>query len=876
MFSVSRKAPLGAPLTLFAALILAVGMQPASARTYDLTIARTPINITGTPTTAVTVNGVLPGPTLNWHEGEHVIIHVTNKLKVPTSIHWHGILLPADMDGVPGISFMGIAPGMTFTYRFTVKQAGTYWYHSHSGGQEQEGFYGAIEITPQELPPFHYQRDYAVVLSDWSDESPGQIMANLKSQPDYYNYAQRTVPEFFHDIAAKGLGATLSDRLTWGRMRMSPTDLSDVTGATYTYLMNGKTDAQNWTALYTPGQRVRLRLINASSMTYFDVRVPGLQMTVVQVDGQDVKPVTVDELRMAIAETYDVIVTPKDGRAYTIFVQSMDRSGYARGTLAPHAGMVAAVPPMDPRPLLTMRDMGMNMSGMQGMDNMPGMKMERREAEPTASQPAIEDMPMPEHAMSMKSTNTTPPAQVSHAPHSNLPAAAGSKEKRPASDMSEMAGMMHAMTLPAASATAATPAYAPPVYPGVGVAHIAEAPMSRLDDPGNGLRGNGRVDLAYADLESLKPHPDPAPDRTIVLHLTGNMERYMWSFNGKKYAESVPLKMHFGERVRIVMINDTMMNHPIHLHGMFMELQNDHGVHNPLLHTVNVQPGETLSVLVTADAPGGWALHCHLLYHMEAGMFREVLVMPPPGATDPAVYSTPAFADARGHTTGVPSPPQERFTMADTKLHRQVLLDQLEYQSGLGASSDARAWDAQAWFGGDYRKLWLKTEGTRSGGHTEDANLSTFYDRAFSPYFDFQAGVRHDFGGGPARNWAAFGIQGLAPYFFDVELTGYLGPGGRTAARAKLRYELLFTQRLILEPELEANFYGRDDAARQIGSGLSDVSLGFRLRYEFSRKFAPYLGIVWRERFGKTADFVRARGERPDDRQWVAGLRVWF
>ncbi|MGH8270727.1 MAG: copper resistance system multicopper oxidase, partial [Gammaproteobacteria bacterium] len=383
----SRKAALGASLLLLAGLALGAGIKPAFAKTYNLMIARTPVNITGTPKTAVTVNGQLPGPTMHWQEGEHVVIHVTNKLKHSASIHWHGILLPAAMDGVPGISYMGIAPGTTFTYRFTVKQSGTYWYHSHSGGQEQEGLYGAIEIAPQKAPPFQYGRDYAVVLSDWSDESPERIMANLKSQSDYYNYGQLTVPDFFHAVATQGLGTALSNRFMWSAMRMSPTDLSDVTGATYTYLMNGKTDAQNWTALYTPGQRVRLRLINSSAMTYFDVRVPGLKLTVVQVDGQNVEPVTVDELRIGVAETYDVIVTPEDGRAYTIFAQSMDRSGYARGTIAPREGMSAAVPKMDPRPLLTMRDMGMDMKSMHGM-KMDGMDKTNAAHAATASSAA--------------------------------------------------------------------------------------------------------------------------------------------------------------------------------------------------------------------------------------------------------------------------------------------------------------------------------------------------------------------------------------------------------------------------------------------------------------------------------------------------------
>lgn len=834
-------------------LALGVLAGPALADTYNLTIARTPINITGKPTTAITVNGEYPGPTLRWRDGEHVVIHVTNRLKVPTSIHWHGILVPAAMDGVPGISFMGIAPGATFTYRFTVKQSGTYWYHSHSGGQEQEGLFGALLIAPKGFDPYHadYQRAYTVVLSDWTNESPGEIMANLKSQSDYYNYAQRTLPGFFHAVAIEGWNKAFADRLAWGRMRMSPTDISDVSGATYTYLMNGKTDTQNWTALYTPGQSVRLRLINASAMTYYDLRIPGLKMTVIAVGGQDVKPVTVDEFRMAMASTYDVIVTPKGGRAYTIFAESMDRSGYARGTLAPHAGMIAPIPAMDPRPVLSMRDMGMDMGAMPEMGHMPGMQMGAH-AEPQSPMPAMPGMDMPD--MAMPAATRAPSAPTS---------------------MPAMPGMtMPAMNMSGAATASAPVMHAPAVHTGVGVDHVAEASTSRLDDPGVGLQDNGRVDLTYADLESLTPHPDPPPDRTIVLHLTGNMQRYMWSFNGKKYAESVPIKLRYGARVRFVFINDTMMNHPIHLHGMFMELENGHGARNPLMNVVNVQPGEKLSVLVTADAPGGWALHCHLLYHMEAGMFRLVEIMPPPGVPDPAVYSTPAFADQGKPDT--PPPPHETTTLGDTRIHHQVLIDQFEYQSGSEGNSNALAWDAQAWLGRDFQKWWFKTEGEHLNGLGTDADATALYDRPFSAFFDFQAGLRHDFGLGPARNWAAFGIQGLAPYFFDVELTGYLGPGGRSAARVKLRDEWLFTQRLILEPELEFNLYGRDDAARKIGSGLSDAALAFRLRYEFSRKFAPYIGVVWSRSFGRTADFIRAHGESTRSTQLVAGVRTWF
>jgi CopA family copper-resistance protein len=525
---------------------------------FQLEIGAAPINITGRQTLATAVNGSVPAPILRWHEGDTVTLAVTNRLSEPSSIHWHGIRTPSPMDGVPGLSFHGIPPGETFVYRFPVPQSGTYWYHSHSAFQEQTGVYGAIVIAPKGGYAQAFDRDYVVLLSDWSDENPDTIVNNLKFQSDYYNFGQRTFGTFLADAQRQGFAATVADRLEWGKMRMSPTDILDVSGATYTYLLNGQPPGRNWTALFRPGERVRLRFINGSSMSIFDVRIDGLPMTVVQADGNDVVPVTVDEFRISIAETYDVIVQPTVDRAYTIFVQAEDRTGYARGTLATRPGMTAAIPPMDPRPLRTMTDMGMG-----GMEHgsMPGMNH--------AAMPGMD--------------------------HGSMPGMEASPEAK------RLEGS-------------------------VGVDNVAMMPTERLNRAGEGFPPGRRV-LAYTDLRATRPGSDPRPpSRDITLHLTGNMERFIWGFDGKKFSEAEPIVLQRNERVRFVLINDTMMEHPIHLHGLWSELDNGHGAYRPYKHTINVKPGERLSYLVSADVPGRWAYHCHLLYHMEMGMFREVRV----------------------------------------------------------------------------------------------------------------------------------------------------------------------------------------------------------------------------------------------------------
>jgi FtsP/CotA-like multicopper oxidase with cupredoxin domain len=513
---------------------------------FDLQIGETPVNFTGKSRIGTVVNGQIPAPLLRWREGDTITLRVANRLRHRSSIHWHGMIVPADMDGVPGLSFDGIPSGGTYVYRFKVNQHGTYWYHSHSRFQEQTGLYGPIVIERRGGERQHADREHVILLSDWTDIDPERIFATLKKQSSYYNFHKRTVGDLFEDARQQGWKQTMEDRRMWGHMRMNPTDLLDVSGHAYTYLMNGVAPANNWTALFARGERVRLRFINGSSMSIFDVHIPGLKLTIVAADGQDVEPVTVDEFRIAAAETYDVIVEPNDERAYTILAQAIDRTGYARGTLAPRVGMTAAIPPLDPRPMLTMSDMGMAHGA-------------------------------GEHDHHGGGATTT----VRHAPTEDVPTV----------DMN------------------------------------VEQAATGLDHPGVGLRDNGRHALTYADLHTVGgPIDRREPGREIELHLTGHMERFIWSFDGQKFSEAQPLRFSQGERLRITLVNDTMMTHPIHLHGMWSEIETPGGEFQVRKHTVLVNPAQRISYAVTADAPGRWAYHCHLLYHMEAGMFREVVV----------------------------------------------------------------------------------------------------------------------------------------------------------------------------------------------------------------------------------------------------------
>lgn len=567
---------------------------------FQLNVDYQSVNITGRHSVATTINQSLPAPTLRVREGDNLLLHVHNALAVDTSIHWHGIVLPTEMDGVPGLSFAGIKPGTTFDYRFTARQSGTYWYHAHSGHQEQTGVYGALIIDPLAPEPFRYDRDYVVLLSDWSDEDPEIVFHKLKKMSHYYNRNERTAGDLWQEIRSKGVAQTWSARAMWNRMRMSERDISDVTGYTYTFLMNGNNPAQGWSGLFRKGETVRLRFINAAAMTFFDVRIPGVKMTVVAADGQYVQPVSVDEFRIGNAETYDVLVTPDEG-AYTIFAQAIDRSGYARGTLTSDAGLQAEIPALDPVPVLTHIDMGMGMGH--------GDHSSHGDANQGAS----------DHA------------GMNHSGMNHEGMIHGSMEHSTMDHSKMNHGAMHHTNI-APAGSGSTSAIKPPgKFDAAQIDMMAESPQYRLDDPGVGLRDHrekyGRRVLTYADLYNLNNTPDPRdPSREIQLHLTGNMHRYLWSIDGVPYEDAAPLQLKYGERVRFTLVNNTMMNHPFHLHGMWSDLETGDGQHIPRKHTVIVQPGAKISYLVTADAYGRWAYHCHLMYHMMM-MFREVRVV---------------------------------------------------------------------------------------------------------------------------------------------------------------------------------------------------------------------------------------------------------
>ena len=609
--------------SLFAAALKHQEVQTLRGTDFNLTISEQAVNFTGAPRIGTTVNGSLPAPILRWREGDMVTLRVTNLLRETSSIHWHGLILPSAMDGVPGIAngFNGIKPGETFTYRFSVTQSGTYWYHSHSGFQEQTGLYGPIVIDPREPDPVTFDRDYVVMLSDWTDEDPSDVYRKLKKLSHYYNFNERTHADLMQEIKVKGLSATWNDRKMWNQMRMSQRDLSDVTGYTYTFLINGRTPADGWMGLFRKGEKVRLRFINGSAMTFFDVRIPGLKMTVVAADGQNIEPVSVDEFRIGVAETYDVIVEPKDDRAYTVFAQDIARSGYARGTLTPNPGLTAPVPGLDPVPNLAHGDMGMNMMDhgqhqMADGKTMSGMDQGQHQMADGMAMPGMA------HGQHQMADGMTMPGMA----HDQYPMSDGMNMQEMRLDKASSGGMKVASLKPNPSDFTARPVQHAATEYGPHVDMRADAPEYRLDDPGVGLRGNGRRVLTYADLRNLhSTHDQREPDREIELHLTGNMGRYMWSIDGVKHSDAEPLRWKLGERLRITFVNDTMMNHPMHLHGMWSDLESGDNNYLPRKHTVVVQPGSRISYRVTVDAAGGWAYHCHLLYHM-LGMFRTVIV----------------------------------------------------------------------------------------------------------------------------------------------------------------------------------------------------------------------------------------------------------
>jgi CopA family copper-resistance protein len=570
------------------ALVLVVGLTAALssvavAGQYNLTVDPVTIDTGEFTRNGIGFNGASPGPVLRFKEGEDVTINVTNNLSEPTSIHWHGLILPYQQDGVPGISYNGIAAGETFTYNFPITQSGTYWFHSHTGFQEPDGAYGAIIIDKKKREPFRYDKEYVVQLTDAHPHSGDRIMRNLKMMPDYYNRKQRTFFDFLKDTEEKGFGAAMADYKAWGEMRMMPTDIEDLQG--FTPLINGKSAGQNWTGLFKPGERIRLRFINSSAMTYFDIRIPGLKMTVVQSDGNNVQPVPVDEFRLAVAETYDVIIRPKEDKAYTLFAETMGRTAYARGTLAPREGMTAEVPEMREAPLLTMADMGMAHEGMDHGAMMSGGKMDHSKMMAGGTHKMPDGTVMKDGAMKGLADGKM---------------AAGGGHKMP--DGTMMKGMDHS-----AKGTA-DPFYAA----GSGLAPSA---------------ANGGRFLSYKDLRAQKPlYKLRDATREIELRLTGNMERYSWSINDVKYEDAEPIRLQYGERVRFKFVNETMMTHPMHLHGMWSILDTGKGKWNPIKHVVSVSPGTTVYMETEVDAPGQWAFHCHLSYHADSGMFRKVVV----------------------------------------------------------------------------------------------------------------------------------------------------------------------------------------------------------------------------------------------------------
>jgi CopA family copper-resistance protein len=563
---------------------------------FDLTLAETTVNFDGRTGIATTINGSLPGPTLRMREGETVTIRVTNRLRETASIHWHGIILPFQMDGVPGVSFAGIAPGETFTYRYTLEQSGTYWYHSHSGMQELTGIYGAMIVEPRDGERIRADREHVVLLSDWTGTDPMRALHKLKAQGDVFNQNRPVMRELLRDVRTSGLSAALRERDMWNAMRMSPTDLADLSSTVLSYLINGSAPGANWTAQFKRGERVRLRCINGAGNTFYDVRLPGLKLTVVQMDGQDVEPVTVDEFRFGPGQTCDVLVQPTDD-VYTIYAQSMDRTGYARGTLAVRQGLSAPVPALDTVQWLTMADM------MGGMDHGGGHGAQTQS-----------------HQIDSGSNhggmNHSAKGGMNHGAMGGM-------------DHGSMSGMNHGAHGTASNDLAkpsTTVRHARTEW-GPGTDMRVDMPRTNLDDPGVGLRNNGRRVLNLADLKTIGGPLDPrGAEREMELHLTGNMERYTWSLDGLAFADSKPLRFRYGERLRVILHNDTMMTHPMHLHGMWSELESPGGEFLARLHTIPVQPAQRVSFLVTADALGRWVWHCHLMFHMDMGMFREVVV----------------------------------------------------------------------------------------------------------------------------------------------------------------------------------------------------------------------------------------------------------
>jgi len=792
------------------ALLLLLLSTPALAKTYDLAIKKQNVFITGKAVEAITINDSIPGPTLEWQEGEGVVVNVTNLMDEETSIHWHGILLDGAMDGVPGLNgFHGIAPGTTFTYRFKIRQAGTYWYHSHSNLQEQMGMYGALVINPSSKggakmskPGSPYlegssrrvsatkgvHQDHVVLLSDFIQENPNAVLNNLKIDSGYYNYNKRTLSSFLSDVKNDGFWTALSDYMVWGDMRMDPTDLSDVTN--YTFLINGKKD---WSALFKKGEKIKLRFVNAAAMTIFDLSIPGLQMKLIEADGQPVKPVVIDELRIAPAETYDVIIEPKTEDAYTIFAESLDRTGHVAASLAPREGMVGEVPKMRPRAQLTMADM-------------PNMTQTAK----LSDQEILNENEDGERRV-YKNIQSSSPSHL--------------RQNFAASEVGALGHVGH-------------------MHEGMG-----ESGWDKHGTPA------GNKALEYSDLTALTPQKDlREPTREIEFKFGGTMNRYIWTINGEKFPQPIHLKL--GERVRLKFINETMMAHPIHLHGMFMQLENRREMKwLPNKHTVVIPPAQTVTTLLTADEAGEWAFHCHLLFHMASGMMSSITVD----------KSTLQESQTKGMKHG-----------ENNQIHHSLIA---EADIGEARDGAARGWDLDGWIGGDMNRLWLKSEHKDFGKYERKLEAQALYSRNVAPFWDLQFGARHDFKtdfSNETVHYLTLGVEGLAPQWFETDAHIFVSNQGNWSARLKQEVDIFLTQRLIAQPYFEADFFAQNIPKLEVKSGLAELELGVATRYEISRKFAPYFALRYHKKTFGTASLAKQIGERVDNFIAAAGVRVRF
>lgn len=864
----------------------------AAVREYQLDVAEQSVNLTGKTVQRITINGQFPAPLLEFEEGDQAVIRVRNHLKnQDTSVHWHGLLLPGLMDGVPGFNqYKGIKPQTEFVYRFKVRQSGTYWYHAHSKGQEQDGLYGPLVIYPKNNSPLpaHEQaeQDQVLMLSDFHLSHSDQIMKNLKKNPEYYQDQRETIAETWAQLQREGLQATWQDRQMWNQMRMLRTDLSDVTG--YTFLLNGKTSLQNWTAMFQSRDRLRLRVINASAMSIFDFRIPGLKMTVVAADGQPIQPIEVDEFRIGTAETYDLIVQPTADH-YQIQAESIDRSGFALGSLQRQGGqtpMQIQLPPARPRATLSMADMGMH-------EHDEHRDQGHAQTQTSAVQHRVMGQVQAEAAMdhsSMNHTQTDIPV-VDHAAMGHVQEA-----DKPVLDHTTMGHTQMDQSKDHAAVTHAT---------------VENTVLKQQNSPvvgwANASTPLGHKALQYRDLKALHPQQDTrAPERELNIHLGGSMQRYAWTLNGKKFSEAEPLRLKYGERVRLRFINDSMMAHPMHLHGMFMQLENGQTRQDlPNKHTVLVPPGETVSVLLTADELGEWAIHCHLLYHMSAGMMNKLIVANVDASTSPNTASSQHSSAESEAITSAEHHPQvdvehhaahgaEAGGKSSIEQHDANRSEHAREHGGQRFQSTRieSKWqnrqqgpasletDWQTWWGSDEHKLFLKGQVDKAESASAHWSLEALYSYQLSEFWDLQAGLRYQSQANSAVEQDAYqavlGLYGMAPYFFETAAYIYLGKQQQGLMRFETERDFLLTQKLIAQPYFNLDVQLHDGASTAPKSGLSQMTLGLESRYEINKRVMPFvqLGYQYRQAQAESPEHSAV----PSTWSWIsaAGLRLWF